>query len=161
MKEKKITIFTDGSCLGNPGAGGWGAILLADGASKPMAILRGHETETTNNRMEMIAVIEALRYVHENELQQADLDLYSDSALVINTLQHGWKRKKNLDLWEELDQLNEELSVKYSWVKGHAKNKWNNECDKIAQMEALKARKHTRPAAKKTRSSALRQSSLF
>lgn len=133
---KKISIFTDGSCKGNPGPGGWAAILLYDKVEKPFAILKGHDIHTTNNRMEMLAVIEALRYIHDQKMQAAQIILYSDSNLVIQTLTSGWKRKANKDLWEELDEFNEELSVEYIWVRGHAKNKWNNECDKIAQREA-------------------------
>ena len=159
MRTKKIKIFTDGSCLGNPGPGGWAAILFEGEAKKPHAILKGGEVETTNNRMEMIAVIEALRFIHENHLQQSDLTLFSDSTLVVKTLTLGWKRKKNLDLWEELDELNEELSVEFVWVEGHGKNRWNNECDRIAVAEAEKTRKNNRAAARKSYGS--RQESLF
>lgn len=141
MERKKITIFTDGSCRGNPGPGGWAAILFEGEAKKPTIILRGNESDTTNNRMEMIAVIEALRHIHENHLQQHDIVLYSDSALVVNTLNLGWKKKKNIDLWDELAALNEELNADFVWVEGHAKNRWNNECDRIALAEATKAKK--------------------
>ena len=141
--NKKISIYTDGSCHGNPGPGGWCAIVLEEQKGKlvQVAALKGHETDTTNNRMEMIAAIEGLRYIHEQKLLTADVTLYSDSSLVINTLMKGWKRKANKDLWEELDEMNEELNVQYEWVKGHAKNKWNNECDKYANLEAGKAEK--------------------
>jgi ribonuclease HI len=139
--QKKIKIFTDGSCRGNPGPGGWAAILFEEKAKKPLAILKGGENDTTNNRMEMIAVIESLKFIDEHHLQRCEVILYSDSNLIVQTLTRGWKRKANLDLWEELDNLNEELSVEYVWVKGHAQNKWNNECDKIAQKEATKANK--------------------
>lgn len=134
--KKNIEIFTDGSCKGNPGPGGWAAILLEKEAKKPSVILKGNERATTNNRMEMIAVIEALRYIHEHHLQAHDITLHSDSNLVIQTLRQGWKRKANLDLWEELDELNEELAVEFVWVRGHHINKWNIECDKIARAEA-------------------------
>jgi ribonuclease HI len=138
---KKIIIFTDGSCSGNPGPGGWAAILFEADHEKPLATLRGNEPHTTNNRMEMIAMIEALKYICENHLQQNFISLYSDSGLIINTLKQGWKRKANLDLWEELDDFNEELNVDYVWVRGHAQNKWNNECDKIAVAETSKAKR--------------------
>ena len=163
MNAKKIKIFTDGSCLGNPGPGGWAAILFEREAKKPFITLKGHESETTNNRMEMVAVIEALRFICENHLQQSPVTLFSDSTLVIKTLSLGWKRKKNLDLWEELDELNEELSVEYVWVEGHGKNKWNNECDRIAVAESTKAKKKNlsgeefTPALRKSS----KQSSLF
>lgn len=107
----------------------------------PFKILKGSAFDTTNNRMEMTAVIEALRYIDHEKLHTSSITLYSDSNLVVQTLLQGWKRKANLDLWEELDALSEEIDMKYVWVKGHDKNKWNNECDKIAQKEALLAQK--------------------
>lgn len=149
--KKNIEIFTDGSCKGNPGPGGWAAILLEKEAKKSFAILKGHEDATTNNRMEMTAVIEALRYIHEHHLQHHELILHSDSNLIIQTLRQGWKRKANLDLWEELDALNEELSVEFVWVRGHHTNKWNNECDKIARGEANKVSKTPYPKKNKSR----------
>ena len=132
---KKIEIYTDGSCRGNPGPGGWAAILLEKNSEKSFEVLKGHEFQTTNNRMEMMGVIEALRYINNHHLENAEINLYSDSNLIIQTLLKGWKRKANLDLWEELDELNEGLDINYIWVKGHDKNYWNNECDKVAQKE--------------------------
>src|SRR5579883_2555405 len=108
---KQIEIFTDGSCKGNPGPGGWAAIFLEKNSKQSFKILKGHAKETTNNRMEMTAVIEALRYIDHAKLHEAQITLYSDSNLVIQTLLQGWKRKANLDLWEELDELNEELDI--------------------------------------------------
>lgn len=154
---KQIEIFTDGSCKGNPGPGGWAAIFLEKKSQKSFKILKGHATETTNNRMEMTAVIEALRYIDHEKLHTAQIALYSDSNLVIQTLLQGWKRKANLDLWEELDELNEELDIDYQWVKGHAKNHWNNECDKVAQKEAEVAQK---TAHKKSPAAGRRTSSI-
>jgi len=146
---KHIEIYTDGSCRGNPGPGGWAAIFLEkkshSSMQTPFKILKGHDPDTTNNRMEMTAVIEALRYIDDEKLQSAEITLYSDSNLVIQTLLQGWKRKANLDLWEELDELGEELDVNYVWIKGHAKNHWNNECDKVAQKESLHAQKKGHP----------------
>lgn len=141
MQGKVIEIYTDGSCRGNPGPGGWGAILLEKDSKKPFETVKGHESDTTNNRMEMIAVIEALRYLHENHMQNMDVILHSDSNLIVKTLNEGWKRKANLDLWEELDELNEELSVKFIWIRGHNNHKWNEEVDRIALAEATKAKK--------------------
>lgn len=166
----QIEIFTDGSCKGNPGPGGWCAIFLEQNSDrnskkifqKPFKVLKGRADDTTNNRMEMTAVIEALRYLdhgrkavaggtpsetgsrqkQQQKLSRAQITLFSDSNLIIQTLLQGWKRKANLDLWEELDCFNEELEVEYVWVKGHAKNHWNNECDKIAQKEASLAAKN-------------------
>lgn len=161
---KQIEIYTDGSCRGNPGPGGWAAIFLEKNTAthvhvsshaskhehakkqKLLKILKGSAADTTNNRMEMTAVIEALRYIDEHNLHAAEITLYSDSNLVIQTLLQGWKRKANLDLWEELDELGEELDVTYVWIKGHAKNYWNNECDKVAQNESLHAQKKASPA---------------
>ena len=136
-----IEIYTDGSCKGNPGPGGWAVILLKKNADKPFKFIKGHEKHTTNNRMEMTAIIEALRFLHENNYQQHDISIFSDSNLIVQTLNSGWKRKANIDLWEELDHLNEELQVNYIWVKGHHVNKWNRECDKLAVNEAIKASK--------------------
>ncbi len=136
MTHKKIQIYTDGSCKGNPGPGGWAAIILEGVSLKPLSILKGNERATTNNRMEMTGVIEALHFLRDHHLESADIKLFSDSNLIIQTLLQGWKRKANLDLWEELDDLNEGMDIDYIWVKGHAKNKWNNECDKVAQREA-------------------------
>jgi ribonuclease HI len=141
IMKNKIFIYTDGSCKGNPGAGGWAAILFEEKAKKPIAKLKGNESDTTNNRMEMIAMIEALKFIHDHHLQQNSIIIYSDSNLIVQSFRLGWKRKANLDLWEELDNLNEELQVEFIWVEGHASNKWNNECDKIAVAESAKAKK--------------------
>lgn len=138
---KQIEIYTDGSCKGNPGPGGWGTIFLEKKSQTPFEILKGHEVHTTNNRMEMTAVIEALRYLDHHKLHSAQITLYSDSSLIIQTLLQGWKRKANLDLWEELDEFNESLDINYVWVKGHSTNKWNNECDKVAQNQSTIAQK--------------------
>lgn len=153
---KYIDIYTDGSCRGNPGPGGWCAIFLEKNSKKSFEVLKGNASDTTNNRMEMTAVIEALLYVDHHKLNGAQVTLYSDSNLVIQTLLQGWKRKANLDLWEELDELNEELDIDYQWVKGHAKNHWNNECDKVAQKESLHAQSHAQkkgpaPVRRKTK----------
>ena len=144
---KQIEIYTDGSCKGNPGPGGWCAIFLEKNKNTstrivqtPFKILKGKHDDTTNNRMEMTAVIEALRFIAHQKLSSAQITLFSDSNLIIQTLLQGWKRKANLDLWEELDEFNQAVAVEYVWIKGHAKNYWNNECDKIAQKEADSAK---------------------
>lgn len=150
---KNIDIYTDGSCRGNPGPGGWAAIFLEKQSQRPFKILKGNAFDTTNNRMEMTAVIEALRFIDHEQLHASSITLYSDSNLIVQTLLQGWKRKANLDLWEELDALSEEIDIKYVWVKGHDKNKWNNECDKIAQKESLHAQKKgpsSSPVVRKT-----------
>ncbi len=160
---KQIEIYTDGSCKGNPGPGGWAAIFLKKNSDEPFEILKGHDLDTTNNRMEMTAVIEALRYLDHKLFHESEITLYSDSSLVVQTLTQGWKRKANLDLWEELDELNEELDVDYVWVKGHDKNKWNNECDKVAQKEATVAQKnsHKKGPASHERRTPNNQQELF
>lgn len=134
---KKIIIYTDGSCKGNPGPGGWAALLLENETDKtPFKILKGNSRATTNNRMEMMAMIEALKFVQKNNLNNSVITLFSDSNLLIQTLNQGWKKKANQDLWEQLDTYSKGLLIDYVWVKAHATNHWNNECDKVAQKEA-------------------------
>lgn len=146
-KENKIEIYTDGSCLGNPGPGGWGVLILIndDKSIKNIAQFSGSEPQTTNNRMEMIAIIKALQWLHENfkpaELQNLQITIYSDSSLLISTLNLGWKRKANLDLWQQIDKLRAWLNIKWNWVKAHAANKHNNHVDKLALAAATKAKK--------------------
>lgn len=135
---KKVTIYTDGACSGNPGAGGWGAILFYNEHKKEIA---GGNPDTTNNRMEMQAVISALEMLKEPCI----VELYSDSKYVIDALDKGWakswrknnwKRKSgpalNPDLWAILLELYDYHTVHLHWVKGHADNPYNNRCDEIA-----------------------------
>lgn len=142
---KEVTIYTDGACSGNPGPGGWGAILSFHGVEKEIS---GGEAETTNNRMELTAVIEALACLKE----PCRVDLYSDSTYVINALEkgwvYGWKKKGwiksdkkpalNVDLWERLLPLIATHDMTYHWVKGHASNPKNNRCDELAVAESHK-----------------------
>ena len=139
---KTVTIYTDGACSGNPGPGGWGAILEYMGHEKELS---GGEQNTTNNRMELTAVIKALQALKE----PCTVELYSDSKYVLDALQKGWAvswRKKgwiksdkkpalNPDLWETLLNLVEMHDVRYHWVKGHASNPKNNRCDELAVNE--------------------------
>ena len=139
---KTVHIYTDGACSGNPGPGGWGAILLYNGVEKELS---GGERETTNNRMEMTAVISALLALKE----RCVVELYSDSKYVIDALEKGWAwgwRKKswiksdkkpalNQDLWTVLLDLTLQHEMHYHWVKGHAANVYNNRCDQIAVRE--------------------------
>lgn len=136
---KQVDIYTDGACSGNPGPGGWGAILRYNGMEKEIS---GGEKNTTNNRMELMAVISALECLKEPCVVQ----LYSDSKYVIDALNLGWAvswRKKgwiksdkkpalNVDLWERLLTLTEKHEMHYHWVKGHANNQYNNRCDALA-----------------------------
>lgn len=136
---KQVDIYTDGACSGNPGPGGWGAILRYNGMEKEIS---GGEKNTTNNRMELMAVISALECLKE----PCAVQLYSDSKYVIDALNLGWAvswRKKgwiksdkkpalNVDLWERLLALTEKHEMHYHWVKGHANNQYNNRCDALA-----------------------------
>lgn len=136
---REVMIYTDGACSGNPGPGGWGAVLMYGQHIKEMS---GAEPNTTNNRMELQAAIEALSLLKE----PCKVTLYSDSAYLVNCfkqgwykgwLKNGWKNSKgqpveNQDLWKELLRLMGIHQVEYVKVKGHADNKWNNRCDELA-----------------------------
>ena len=142
---KKVDIYTDGACSGNPGKGGWGAILIYNSIEKELS---GYEKETTNNRMELMAAIKALNALKE----PCQVDLFSDSAYLCNAIQNNWisewKEKnwrkntkneiKNVDLWEELIQLMNTHKVTFYKVKGHSDNEFNNRCDKLATGEIKK-----------------------
>lgn len=142
---KTVTLYTDGACSGNPGPGGWGAILLYNGHE---LALSGGEARTTNNRMELTAVIEALQKLKEPCI----VELYSDSKYVIDALEKGWawgwkkrgwvksdkKPALNPDLWDTLLSLTQKHELRYHWVKGHADNEYNNRCDTMAVAESRK-----------------------
>ncbi|GGG78036.1 ribonuclease HI [Paenibacillus radicis (ex Gao et al. 2016)] len=137
---KDVMIYTDGACSGNPGPGGWGAVLFYGPHQKEIS---GGEKQTTNNRMEIAAVIEALRLLKE----PCKVSVYSDSAYVVNCFQkgwiHGWLRNgwrnskkepvENQDLWKSLWELMKLHEVTYIKVKGHSDNEWNNRCDELAR----------------------------
>jgi len=138
---KQVTIYTDGACSGNPGPGGWGAILLYKDTLRELS---GGEEHTTNNRMELLGVISALSALKE----PCEIELYTDSQYIANAINKGWlqgwkaknwKRKdgelKNIDLWQELDKLLNTHAVSFNWVKGHAENQYNNRCDELAVKE--------------------------
>lgn len=133
---RSIKIYTDGSSLGNPGRGGFAAIIFSQGKKY---IIKGGEPNTTNNRMEMTAMIKALEWVQKN-CASAKITLYSDSNLLIQSLNLGWKKKANLDLWMALDKARAGLNISYVWVKGHADNQYNSECDILAVSEAEKVK---------------------
>lgn len=142
---EKVTIYTDGACSGNPGPGGWGAILMWQGKKKEIA---GGCKNTTNNIMEITAVIEALKLLK----YACEVDLYSDSAYVVNAFRQkwieNWKKNnwktaskepvKNKELWQELDKLTQIHQVKFHKVKGHSDNEFNNRCDELARGEIQK-----------------------
>jgi len=121
-------IYTDGSCIGNPGPGGWAFCILQNNEDYCMS---DGVKKTTNNRMEMCAVIEALSC-----LKDIECIIYSDSKVVINCAQGKWKRKKNLDLWSKYDKISQGKSLTWVWVKGHSGNKYNDLVDSMAQIEA-------------------------
>ena len=138
---KKVDIFTDGACSGNPGPGGWGAILKYGEVEKEIS---GGEENTTNNRMELMAAIAALSLLKE----PCEVDLYSDSKYIVDSISKGWlfnweklgfiKNRKpvpNTDLWKKVLELIRKHSVNFIWVKGHAENEYNNRCDKLAVAE--------------------------
>ena len=138
-----ISIYTDGACSGNPGPGGWGAILLADGNSEEIS---GGMLETTNNRMELLAAIKAL----EKTENGAVIDLYTDSIYVRDGISvwikkwktNNWKTSnskpvKNVDLWKRLHQLNMKRKVNWIWVKGHSADFWNDRADELARAAIL------------------------
>ena len=142
---KRIEIFTDGACLGNPGAGGWAAILRYNNVEKE---LFGGEAQTTNNRMELTAVIEALEKLKE----PCNITLYTDSRYVMDGIEKwiyvwkksGWKTAnkkqpvKNVELWQRLDVARERHEIRWVWVKGHAGHVENERCDELARSEAYK-----------------------
>lgn len=139
-----IEIYTDGSCLGNPGSGGWGIIILY---GKKEIKLSGGEKDTTNNRMEMTAICRALEWLHKEsglkkeELLSKKIEIFSDSNLIIQTLTKGWKKKANTDIWAKIDKLRAWLNVEWTWVKAHHTDKYNNLVDKLAFSEAQKFKK--------------------
>jgi len=136
---KKVTIYTDGACRGNPGPGGYAAILVYNGREKEMS---GGEKETTNNRMELLGAITGLEALKE----PCEVEIVSDSKYLVDAVEKGWVRswekrgwKKsdgspalNMDLWKRLMKAAETHSVSFSWVKGHASHEYNERCDALA-----------------------------
>lgn len=141
-KRKKVTLYTDGACSGNPGPGGWAAILIYKGAERELS---GGERETTNNRMELTGAIRGLAALKE----PCEVELISDSKYLVDAVTRGWlgswvkngwrksdkKPVLNVDLWQELLALMERHEVSFSWVQGHAENEYNNRCDALAVAE--------------------------
>ena len=141
----EVTIYTDGACSGNPGPGGWAAILMAGGHTKELS---GGDKDTTNNRMELLGVISGLKALK----YPCKVTVYSDSAYIVNAfnqgwidkwIQNGWKNSAkaqvaNIDLWKELVELTSRHEVTFMKVKGHADNEYNNRCDELAVAESMK-----------------------
>ena len=137
-----IKIYTDGSCLENPGSGGWAAIIIDDGKKTQ---IKGNKKNTTNNQMELLAPIEALKKIPKG----SEVQIFTDSKYVksgITDWIHNWKKNgwktadkqpvKNKELWEELDLLNNEFEISWNWVKAHSTDQLNNEVDLIARQAA-------------------------
>lgn len=146
--KNTIQVYTDGACSNNPGAGGWGAIIRYQGSEKQLS---GYEPNTTNNRMELTAVIKGLSAIEINNLPVA---VYSDSKYVVDANNQHWLDKwqlknwrnsskepvANRDLWEQIISLNQKFHPTYTWVKGHSDNEYNNRCDALA-VQAIKDHK--------------------
>ncbi|MGJ7030351.1 ribonuclease HI [Niabella hirudinis] len=140
MQSQGITIYTDGAARGNPGPGGYGVLLMY---GKHLKELSGGFRYTTNNRMELMAVIEGLRVLKTAALP---VTIYSDSQYVVNAVTKGWLNnwvhtgfkggKKNKDLWMQYYQLAQKFQIRFVWVKGHADNPYNNRCDELATAAA-------------------------
>lgn len=142
---KKVTLYTDGACSGNPGPGGYAAILIYNGVEKEIS---GGEKNTTNNKMEMMAVIKGLEMLKE----ACEVSVYSDSAYVVNSIEKGWvyswkknnwkkadkKEVKNIELWERMLELMNMHKVSFLKVKGHSNDELNNRCDRLAVSEREK-----------------------
>ena len=138
---EKVVIYTDGACSGNPGPGGWGTILIYKNVKKEIS---GYMENTTNNIMEITAVIEGLKLLK----YECEVEIYSDSAYVVNAFNNhwieGWRKKnwinsskepvKNKELWQELYNLTKQHNVKFIKVKGHSDNEYNNRCDELARL---------------------------
>mgnify|MGYP001196057971 CR=1 FL=1 len=129
--ETENILYTDGSCIGNPGPGGWASIIIINDIK---TTLSGSDEKTTNNKMEITAVIKGLEQFPEN----SSVKIFTDSEYVINTMTKNWKRNTNLDLWNRLDSLVVNRTIEWNWVKGHSGNKLNDEADLIANGEAKK-----------------------
>lgn len=142
MSSNKLEIYTDGACLGNPGPGGWAALIIDNNQER---ILSGNNEMTTNNRMELLAVIKALESINHH----LEITIYTDSKYVINGITswikkwktNDWKNSsktpvKNIDLWKILDVSSQKKKIKWVWVKGHSGNNYNDRVDEIARNQA-------------------------
>ena len=150
IKIKKINIYCDGACLSNPGPGGYCAILTYNEAER---IISGGDSQTTNNRMELLAAISGLEAIKDNTAKQCEVDLYTDSKYVVDGIEKGWAKNwrknnwiksdknpaLNSELWERLLKAIERLNdnVKFIWIKGHNGHEYNERCDEIASGIAL------------------------
>lgn len=144
---KEVTIYTDGACSGNPGEGGWGAVVMYKGIEKRIS---GYSEMTTNNIMEMTAVIEGIKLLKE----KCEINIFTDSKYIVdsvtlwlqNWIKNGWisyskKPVKNVEYWKQIVELSNYHEIKWNWVKGHDGNAYNEECDRLAREEILKHKK--------------------
>ncbi|HEV3111552.1 MAG TPA: ribonuclease H [Candidatus Binataceae bacterium] len=131
-REPEILVYADGSCLGNPGPGGWGVVIIGRDGTREYS---GGDPQTTNNRMELTAAIEGLRHL----LPEARVLLRSDSQYLVNTINSRWKRNVNTDLWKELDGEIARRKVRFEWVRGHAGDALNDRADRLALQAAKDA----------------------
>lgn len=124
--REPIYLYTDGAASGNPGPGGYGAVLVCGALRKELS---GGFALTTNNRMELLAVIKGLEAIR---WKGAEVNVFSDSTYVVNTITKNWKRKKNKDLWARFDELSRDFRLNFNWIKGHAGHPENERCDSLA-----------------------------
>lgn len=149
MQNEKVLIYTDGACSGNPGIGGWGAIMFYKEHYKE---LFDGEENTTNNKMELTAVIKALSILK----RECCIELYTDSVYVKDGItkwifswkKNGWKTAnkqevKNKELWQKLDELSQQHKIEWNWIKGHNDNKYNEKADELARMGIAKIKQQT------------------
>ncbi len=134
----KVEVFSDGSCLGNPGPGGWAALVRS---GKTAYRIQGGEPYTTNNRMEILASIWGIKTAMAEFPGHSEISVTTDSALLVNTMTKNWKKKKNQDLWMQLLSLIDGHKVTWHWVRGHNGHKENEDCDQRANAEAMKNEK--------------------
>ena len=130
--REPIYLYTDGASSGNPGPGGYGVVLVCGSLRKELS---GGFALTTNNRMELLAVIKGLEAIR---WKGAEVRVFSDSTYVVNTITKNWKRKKNNDLWTRFDELSPDFKLSFNWIKGHAGHPENERCDRLA-VEAYSA----------------------
>ena len=157
----KAEIFTDGSSLGNPGPGGFCALVKVGGKT---TIVKGGDPDTTNNRMEMSAIIAGLYYLNKKFPEIKSCEVVSDSSLIMDTMNKGWKRKKNVDLWKKMDFITSKFDkITWTWVRGHAGHKENTKADKVAVAEAYKQKmtKYQCPKSKELLMLNTQKSKLF
>jgi ribonuclease HI len=145
--SQPVLVYADGSCEGNPGPGGWGVVIVTPEGKRRLS---GGDSQTTNNRMEIMAAIEALRAIDPG----VPVILRSDSQYLVKTMNEGWRRTKNQDLWKQLDAEVARHNVRFEWVRGHAGDALNEEADDLAREAARIARSGRAPRRSATAAAA-------